>query len=151
MEKREIKFRAWTSAGMQYNVGVHSFQNMNLKFVLPEDPHDYKDGEQFIYSPGMVELMQYTGLKDKNGKEIYEGDVIVQDRYPFFEAGKSNYVGVVEWVFSQWQYILRVVAKGKRGISDGINCSMNDTGFEEGEKTDFEVIGNIYENPSLLK
>jgi len=38
----------------------------------------------------------------------------------------------------------------KRGISDGINEGINDEGLEEGLKSDWEVIGNIYENPKLL-
>lgn len=117
-------------------------------------------------------LLQSTGLKDKNGKLIYEGDIIViPNMYPFFDyknqedkkenltetqgeiRGESvlNYIGVVEWIHSKWQYVYHCVNPLKRGISEGINCELNEYSFKEGENTDFEVIGNIHENPELLK
>ena len=75
-------------------------------------------------------LMQYTGLKDKNGVEIYEGDIVV--RYDKNERGylyrKSNTVRVIEW-----------------------RSSFNETGFNIGSSSRLEVIGNIYENPELLE
>ena len=85
----------------------------------------------------------YTGLKDKNNKEIYEGDILSADTYPFIDEGRQNYIGIVEWVFAGFQYILRCVNPNKRGVSDGINEPL-----EEGKE--FEVLGNIYENPELL-
>ena len=92
-----------------------------------------------------LELMQFTGLLDKKGKEIYEGDVVVQDGYIWFDEGEPNYIGTVEWVFSQWQVIAHCVNQHKQGISDGINYGLNDEGWEDGKKTTWEVIGNIYE------
>jgi uncharacterized phage protein (TIGR01671 family) len=73
-------------------------------------------------------LMQYTGLKDKNGVEIYEGDVVeakgyYQDKY------------IIEWVYDGWE-----IFDGKDGVV---------ADFDEWEK--LEVIGNIYENPELLE
>ena len=71
-------------------------------------------------------LMQFTGLKDKNGKEIYEGDIVCADRHsaPNFQV-----------IFHEGAFRLR----------DHINRIMNQV------TSGFEVIGNIYENPSLLK
>lgn len=119
-----------------------------------------------------LKIMQCTGLKDKNGKLIYEGDIIViPNQYPFYDykneedmkqdlnftegeiKGESilNYIGIVEWIYSQWQYVYHCVNPNKRGISEGINQGLNDFGFDETENTCYEIIGNIYENQELLK
>ncbi len=74
-------------------------------------------------------LMQYTGLKDKNGKEIYEGDIIVEYLLPNeYDYGIIEYLDgsfVINWKSKMWQYLINVSRR--------------------------EVIGNIYENPELLK
>lgn len=117
-------------------------------------------------------LGQCTGLKDQNGKLIYEGDIIViHNLYPFYDyankqdmtqnlnetegiiKGKSvlNYIGIVEWIYSSWQYTYHCVNPKKNGISEGMNNLLNEIGYEDGQKTEFEVIGNIYENKEWLK
>lgn len=103
-----------------------------------------KYSDHFVY-------MQYTGLKDKHEKEIYEGDIVVNDGYIWFDKGKPNYRGTVEWIFSSWQVVAHCVNSGKRVISEGSNEDLNYDGSYDGECTDWEVIGNIYENPELLK
>ena len=89
-------------------------------------------------------ILQSTGLCDKNGKEIFEGDILVADGYPHFDYGKPNYRSVVEWCFAGFHVVLRCVNPKKRGISDGINEPLEYGG-------QFEVIGNIYENKELLQ
>ena len=94
---------------------------------------------------------QYTGLKDKNEKEIYEGDIVTGTDYPFINAGKQNYVGIVVFYddVASFGYEYKCVRKDKRGISNGINNE-----FEANENLiceDLEVIGNIYDNPELLE
>lgn len=96
-------------------------------------------------------LGQYTGLKDKNGTMIFEGDIVIGEKYPFIDEGKQNYVGIVEYYIdiAQFAYTYKCVNKNKRGISDGINNEFeanNDLILEE-----LEVIGNIFENPELLE
>lgn len=119
-----------------------------------------------------VPTLQCSGLKDKNGKLIYEGDIIViPKQYPFYDyknkedmkqdlnstegeiKGESilNYIGIVEWIYSQWQYVYHCVNPEKRGISEGVNRGLNDFGFDETRNTCYEIIGNIYENPELLE
>lgn len=88
-----------------------------------------------------VELMQSTGLHDKNGKEIFEGDVVKRYRCPFFKA--------------KWEYQIETVLKEKASLLLGREYGKNfgtipfDSPFAKSEL--LEVIGNIYENPELLE
>jgi hypothetical protein len=112
---REIKFRAWDKT---CNV-MHS-NSFNL-----ENPYQVNIG---LANEKDLVWMQYTGLKDKNGKEIYEGDIL--NTHANFDT----------------PYIREVVWKG---------CALEFkpiTGFTlcETNTNHFEVIGNIYENPELL-
>jgi uncharacterized phage protein (TIGR01671 family) len=115
---REIKFRAWDGGMMCTGFGVSAINGMA---VTREAVGDYYDT---ITQPDW-KVMQYTGLKDKNGKEIYEGDVVdVNGRYIY-------QIGFVDGAF---------VAKGKTGMQIRANSIRR-----------WEVIGNIYENPELIK
>lgn len=127
--KREIKFRAWDSETKEMS---YDFLSRNWLKVCIESPY--------------VEIMQYTGLKDRNGKEIYEGDILTSEHYPFQDEGKYNYHGVIEWIDEEASFYMtkRLANKEKRGISDGISQPIES--IEE-----FEVIGNCWDNPDLLE
>ncbi len=104
---REIKFRAWneTKHRMEYDV--------------------YKEYEN---------LMQYTGLTDKNGKGIYEGDIL-QCNEGGIHFNEENYeIRIVKWDDLGWMPFIH-----RPGT--WISCY--------GEIKEFVVIGNIYENPEL--
>ena len=89
---------------------------------------------------------QYTGLNSSKGVYIYDGDIIVvPGEYPFFDDDKSAYVGIVEWIFSGWQFVYKCVDNDRNGISNGINNGLNDAGFEENAISYYEIIGNIHE------
>lgn len=112
------------------------------------------DGTRMRYGANLAgdnrTLMQCTGLKDRDGRDIYEGDIVVQERYPWFDEGRPSYRSTVEWIYSQWQAVYHCVHPAKRGISDGINVGLNDEGIEDGECTAWKVVGTIYEQPELL-
>jgi len=120
--QREIKFRAWDT--------------VNKRMILEPYIH-FVDGESFyldqrsrggkMRSDLEIELMQFTGLLDKNGKEIYSGDIV--ENHP-------NVRWEVKWSEKKAQW--RV---GGGGCSDFALCSMGKV----------EIIGNIYENPELTK
>jgi len=123
---REIKFRGWDGEKMlpSYSAGMCAFV------------YDYmadNDGKL----PKDIVLMQYTGLKDKNDKEIYEGDVV--------KTGE-DFVGVVEYDNESVDYCIDT------GTGDEYEETEYDgDGYKESLTVDpIEVIGNIYENPNLL-
>ena len=132
---REIKFRVWSNDGQM----MHYFDLVNYMQSNEMGQEDLVPTLDIEKTP----LMQFTGLKDKNGVEIYEGDIIRGDRYPFWDKREPNYVAVVEWIFAGFQYVYYCINPKKRGISDGINNIL-----ESGE--DFEIIGNIYEDSELV-
>ena len=144
---RDIKFRCWDTE----NKEMLEVQELDYEDSYNGQPmirttmySDYFDTEDMI-------LMQYVGLKDKNGKEIYEGDIVTGTDYPFIDEGKQNYIGIIVFYddAASFGYEYQCVRKNKRGISNGINNE-----FEANENLiceNLEVIGNIYDNPELLK
>ena len=94
---------------------------------------------------------QFTGLTDKNGKKIFEGDLLNGFQYPFYrsESDEHNYFAEVIWFTGNCAFGLYThkhpTAKVK-GISAG-----NADFIEEFDSDDWEVIGNIHDNPELLK
>lgn len=129
---REIKFRAWDK-------DEELMHNQSDCIVIFDDIGEdvyVKDGSSVkaLYS---YRLMQYTGLKDKNGKEIYEGDIInaiVKAKY-----SKKMIIGYVKWDRGQFD-----IYQGF-DTCDWLDSLYNCVGFY-----DVEVIGNIYENEDLL-
>ncbi len=104
---REIKFRAWIDNYMDYN---------------------WTDVD--TYTQSLIKLMQYTGLKDKTGKEIFEGDIINAKAK---EVENIHSIDSIKWYpvqFATGQYYA-----GSMPMHNLINL---------------EIIGNIYENPELL-
>lgn len=126
---REIKFRAWIK---DYEVMVTvDF----IDFIEGEITIIDHEGIQRIFTLSEVELMQYTGLKDKNGVEIYERDILSTDLdRPYL---------IVE--FRNGAFMFQCHDNGK---------DYYDFMATTGENSNFtkyhEVIGNIYENPELL-
>lgn len=134
---REIKFRAWDNwdKKMVYQNDDHFVTNVlgNISYEFYEEGGggiDWKDKEN-------ISLMQFTGLKDKNGKDIYEGDIIKAHPNPEDELHTYLEIGFVEYNAPLFQMIGKGYYGGK-WISNMVFAPM-------------EIIGNIYENPELVK
>jgi uncharacterized phage protein (TIGR01671 family) len=134
---REFKFRAWDKERKK----MHCIDNNN-SLLISEDRWALHDGDHIIsaetyiigYTHGV--LMQYTGLKDKNNKEIYEGDVVHFDYEELFEI--STYIGYIEYEETDACYYIVT----NKGVSVAISADQIDC---------ICVIGNVEENPELLE
>mgnify|MGYP001593996406 CR=1 FL=1 len=144
---REIKFKVWHRENKKmfwFDLRWGTKQSMGAGWlsVLP-DGHEREygiDDKRLLIDPEDCEIMQFTGLKDKNGKEIYEGDIIslVPVDHPL-----AIVKGVVRW-------------HPELALFE-VECYSYDATFTvyskqvDGKNTNREVIGNIYSNPELLK
>lgn len=125
---REIKFRAWGKNSKEFLQDKNGY-GLTLKEI------------QNIADIDLWEFQQFTGILDKNGKEIYEGDVV--------KTPQQKYIK--QWVV-EYDY------DGNLILSNQINSEMSLYDFEDMILNkencyikDIEVIGNIFENPELIK
>ena len=129
---REIKFRVWCNNKKEWE----------------------KDAWHIAYDGGIIDskkmfemkkqthfLLQYTGLKDKNGKEIYEGDVVIQ-----YEIPNKPFDVKREVFFSDGMFCV-----GKIGETETPLYLETNTSYRGKNVNLIEVIGNKFENPELLK
>lgn len=151
---REIKFRAWikTTKEMITQETISDYilvgNGTGFGVIDGSDDSEYGTGNVWLEDKDF-ELMQFTGMLDKNGVEIYEGDIV--------SGGFSEHIGIVrfgmsanpfnsdEWTghlgyYIQWQ---------EKDIADFTRV---DLGYWTNKEMDtaVRVVGNIYENPELL-
>jgi len=130
---REIKFRGWDEDRKEMYNGDFIEENPAFTtglsyghlFIAKHDP-DWRE----------LTLMQYTGLKDKNGKEIYEGDIMK------WESNGNCSISFVVWCLDRWRFN-SYMGMGTLDLYPYVQAIPS-------RYPKAEVIGNIYENPELL-
>jgi len=122
---REIKFRAWDEQRKE-------FMDNNIFFVYGNGDigftWSFPIAQKYTEKPPRAVLMQYTGLKDKNGKEIYEGDII-----------------------KGYEYIRTIQYRESFGAFRAMSTQSRGVPLYKSTLENMEIIGNTYENPELLK
>lgn len=137
---RTIKFKGKRLDNGEWLEGYYRGNNEGKAFIsrIKRPPLSYAVDPETV--------CQFTGFLDKNGKEIYEGDVLRSDIYPFSctEDNKyDNYYGAIGWSEEEASFYIVAIKNPKssvRGISDGICDSISQKMMQ-----DFEVLGNIHE------
>lgn len=134
---RELKFRAWDTKAKTW-LQITGFETAETEPSVGYTLDGIFDDGNYVGMDGII-LMQYTGLKDKNGREIYEGDILETEKMEY--SGSGHYIGTVKVlgkvVFNNGRYALHLETGAMSYLSFALSFH--------------EVIGNIYEHPHLLK
>ena len=135
---RETTFRAQeaTKGAWRYGDYFSQFKDGETKHYIVEHPYGRGSGREIMWEIKPDTRSEYTGLKDKNGVEIYEGDVVLDHNASL--VGKGRHIKV------KWRQGLAGFAPFCEHQAKDGDPVMSDGEFG------VEVIGNIYENPDLL-
>lgn len=148
---REPKFRGFSKETNNWHYGHGWFEiDYTEEYLLEKGI----EKQAMLYTEGysveceLKSMSESTGLKDKHGKVIFDGDILTSTEYPYQDDGEYNYHGVVEWGEEEAAYYLtkHLVNKNRRGISHGISEMLG-----QEDMTTFEIIGNIHEHSHLLE
>lgn len=126
---REIKFRAWDVKQKKMYYPAFPYWNGVIEVECDSSYKGCKHLQPLADEEPV--LMQYIGLKDKNTKEIYTGDIV---------KNSEGQIGEIKWVQEHCAYVVRVINPHQYCFLDS-----------DGILPDVEIIGSVYETPELLQ
>ena len=142
---RKIKFKAWDKKKKEWYKPIHNACNGELFEIFLNFKGDYNIRllDSFFHEShelymGRFVIVQYTGLKDKNGKEIYESDILKFMSKSFLDTEFKENILPIWWDEENLCY----------------KVGMKDKNFQPDRETDdgqFEIVGNVFEDDYLLK
>lgn len=141
---REIEFRGKDVESSKWLYGSH-FTYSGEDYIIPQNLLDIKDYE--AYQADQNTIGQFTGLRDKNGRKIYEGDVVRRKDSAYGMAD----TGVVKFDCSLGAFVFESENRGRtyRAVFRK-HFSDNDGKYTIEGTYSYELLGNIYDNPELL-
>jgi uncharacterized phage protein (TIGR01671 family) len=146
---REIKFRAWDLDDDEY-ISWHQLTHTRYNQDFLREHGDPKGAFLGFMTDKHIQLEQYTGLKDKNGREIYEGDII-SFTVAWHDLGVVQFAKGIFGLNSDYKKSADPENKDGR-LYGAWGQAHNLRRVEDGEiLSEAEIIGNIHENPELLK
>lgn len=145
---REILFRAKREDNGEWVYGYYvrmpdAAGSAHRMYVPAENP----DESNNVFYIDLKTVGQFTGLTDKNGVKIFEGDILSCNDYPYTSDGNQNYYAEVVWFDKNAAfglYTFKNPMSKVRGVSEGCDY------IDDFTSDVWEVIGNIYDNPELL-
>lgn len=148
----ELRFRAWFD-GPQLMGNVITLKGSNRNNYEGNmwdevTAECFIDGKQQFYSSYNFILLQYTGLKDKNGVDIFESDICLKYWQQDLYADREPMIGVIKWVDFGGRFTHE--CNGLYGHKYYHELHENFT-HEDYPRSMFEVVGNIYQHKHLLK
>ena len=142
---RTIKFKGQKPSNGAWVYGCLVYSNEIEAAIYFQTSNDSAKAMDLVYVDSDT-VCQFTGFLDKNGREIYEGDVLRSDIYPFSCVGDDeydNYYGTIGWSEYEASFYIVAIKNPKssvRGLSDGICNSISQKTMQG-----FEVVGSIHD------